>query len=187
MAWFSKNAEKAAVILSAAFSGIAIIITYPPAKAVEGLLAWKEPMFLLALLLFIFAAFRFTYSAGKKSVCSDSTIERNKLIYVANQLHTMLLSYGQYYDISLASFVVQLNDACSAWDDDDARIARNEYLEWVRRARAVRDVTSGSSHLGRDFRNDMERNEYDLYLTNTRDRLIAALSHRTMPVRFKPQ
>jgi hypothetical protein len=186
MVWFSKNADKTATILGAAFSGIGLIITYTPAKAAEGLFAWKEPAFVAAFVLFVFAAFRFTYSAGKKSVRSDRVIKRNKLIYAANQIHTLILSYGEYYDISVTPLVVQLNDACSAWDDDDARIARNEYLEWVRKARAVRNVTSGGSYLGRDFRNEIERNEYDLYLTNARDRLVAALNHRTMPPRFDP-
>jgi hypothetical protein len=187
MTWLTKYADRIAAILSAAFGGIVIFITFSPAKALEGLLAWKQPALISALVLFVFAALRFTYLAGKKSVLAGNVVERDKLIYAANQLHTLILEYGRYNDYPTGPFITQLNKPCSSWNDDQSRIARNEYLDWIKKARRVRNGTKIGEFLGRDFRNEMERNEYELYLTNTRDRLITALKGIPMPARFDPE
>ena len=110
-----------------------------------------------------------------------------RLVYVANELHTHLLTHGPYRDGYVVPFISQLAAPDDAWYDDVARVARDQFLQKVREARTVRHGSANQALIGgRAYRGEMERNKYDLFLTNLRDRLIAALSGDVMPTVFHP-
>lgn len=177
------------------FVGAVVVVAIPvmadhkPGEVADAFKRWLPAFYVLAGLLALYAVAAFAYAQGRASkelkgelpiVLTPAKGRSIKdLIYAANQIASMLLEQVALRVGDMEARYPTLERDHDVWHDDEARVARNDFMAIARYCRDLR-VGNGpgwmagpGNHAG-DFKPE-ERAEYQPTIEQRRDRLVSRL------------